>query len=151
MSFLDSDVPEINVPVMEPVQHVRPEPVQADEVNSEMSGWYDIPKTIMESVSSAFRTMKKKVMGMYNTPTPDPVLVKSGVKGKVKKWRVDGEGYKDPRVFLNNTRAGVERTINSVERTKKVSIVLTCQMVRSDPKPVRIPIQPPTSEVPPTK
>ena len=139
MSFLDSNVPEINVPVMEPVQYVRPEPAQADEVNSEMSGWYDwlvhhVPKTIKRNVSSVFKTMKEKIMGLYNTPTPDPVLVKSGVKGKVEKWRVDGEGYKDPRVFLNNTRAGVERTINSVERTKKASIALTCQMVRSDPK-----------------
>jgi hypothetical protein len=69
MSFLDTNVPEINVPMMEPVQYARSGPVRADDVDSEMSGWYDwlvhhVPKTIRESVSSAFRTMKEKITGL---------------------------------------------------------------------------------------
>ena len=87
MGFLDSNVPEINVPVMEPVQYVRPEPVQADEVNSEMSGWYDwlvhhVPKTIRRNVSSAFKTMKEKILRLYDVEPFEVTKIQSNSNAK---------------------------------------------------------------------
>jgi hypothetical protein len=73
---------------MEPVQYVGPEPVQADEVNSEMSGWYDwlvhhVPnKTIKRNVSSVFKTMKEKILRLYDVEPFEVTKIQSNSNAK---------------------------------------------------------------------
>jgi hypothetical protein len=199
MSFLDSNISEINVPVMKPTQYVRvPTQATVTETGSKMTGWYDwlvnhvpgsirknvssifntmkekivtlydnspvmkptryvkkpvrenvakvsnemrgwqdwlvghVPDPIRNSVSSTFKTMRERIMGMY---IPAPELVSNALRKRTEKWVIDGNGYKDPKIFLDGTTEHVERLVNNTDSIgKKVYTSLYCEMIRSDPE-----------------
>ena len=48
----------------------------------------------------------------------------------IQRWFVSGEGYKIPSVFLNDTKDGVKKVVDSVSEPKKVYTILKCVLVK---------------------
>ena len=64
-----------------------------------------------------------------------PTLVSEAIRRNTSKWAINGDGFKDPVVFLESTTPAVERLIISIDSVgKKVHTVLVCKMVRTNPE-----------------
>ncbi len=47
---------------------------------------------------------------------------------------MDGSQYKDPDVFLFDIKSSVKKMVDSVDRSKKVNMNLSCVLEKEDPK-----------------
>ncbi len=63
-----------------------------------------------------------------------PKLIKDAIDGRIQKWFVDGNEYKDPQVFLYDIESGVRKTIDGVNGPKKVNTNLECVLEKMEPK-----------------
>ncbi len=132
-------IPPPPPPPLRPTPYVVPPPPQTT-TTAVRNKWYDwlvshTPKTARKRYTVVHNVRKKKIMSLYGRYPPTiPVLVSSAIKKNTAKWKISGDGYKDPLVFFNNVRSAVGGVINGVSGTKKVYTVLLCLMGRENPK-----------------
>ncbi len=64
-----------------------------------------------------------------------PELVSSALEKNVQRWFISGKGYKLPNVFLNDTKDGVKKLVNTMLiGPKKVYTILKCILVKHNLK-----------------
>ena len=87
-----------------------------------------------------FRDIRKKLQNKLKKIEKSgknigPILISEAIRRDTSKWVINGNGFKDPEVFLESTTSAVERLINSIDSVgKKVNTILVCVMVRTNPE-----------------
>ena len=87
-----------------------------------------------------FRDIRKKLQNKLKKIEKSgknirPILISEAIRRNTSKWIINGDGFKDPEVFLESTTPAVERLINSIDSVgKKVNAILVCKMVRTNPE-----------------
>ena len=84
-----------------------------------------------------FRTIRSTLQNKLKKASKNvrSILISEAIRRNTSKWIINGNGFKDPTVFLESTTPAVERLINSIDSAgKKVYTVLVCRMVRTDPE-----------------
>ena len=123
------------------------------QVKSKLNDWYDwlvnhVPKTIGDGASTAFKTFKDKIMGLYNRvtgstapgasnqtqlkgsrsaePEPsNPIELEQAFNGAYRSCRVNGRPKIDVDTFFNRIRKGLIKMIKRELKTRTSARIQT--------------------------
>ena len=119
------------------------------QVKTKLNKWYDwvinhVPKPIKDGASKVFKTLKDKVMGLYNRvtgstgnetrikePTPfKPIELEQAFGGAYRSYRINGKPKLDVDTFFNRIRKELIELIKRELKTRTSARIQTTAWIR---------------------
>ena len=119
------------------------------QVKSKLNKWYDllinhVPRPIKDGASTAFKTFKDKVVGLYNRVTGStgnemrikepkpfkPIDLEQAFRGAYRSYRVNGRPKIDVDTFFNRIRKELIKLIKRELKTQSLARIQTTAWIR---------------------
>jgi hypothetical protein len=135
VDLLDSPVPDISAPVLQPTAYTPPKSVIGN-ITSNIKSFADwlldyVPEKIKRPINEKLNSLKATVAGVFKKYGFNET--KSALSGVTKQYRLDGHEGKDPKTFMDDVKLSAVALLKRSRQTK-TNIVLTCEMERVDMK-----------------